>query len=82
MMIDTSKCDNTESIKNAMIFEHNRAMIPVLKREITETEMKIEKLKSYLVRLNAEYDKTLSAVENYMIAHKKIIIVEDTEEWK
>lgn len=81
MMIDTSKCDNTESIKNAMIFEHNRAMIPILKREIAETEMKIEKLRSYLISLEDEYDKTLSAVENYMIAHKKIII-EDAEEWK
>ena len=81
-MINTSNGDNTESIKNIMIFEHNLAMIPILKREIAETEIKIEKLKVYLALLNAEYDEIFSAVESYMIAHNKIIIVEDTEEWK
>lgn len=77
IMIDAREYSTTEELAEAMRFEQNCAVLPVIKNDILATELKIEKLKLHLDRLYKEKERTEKAINNFKAKNlDKTLIIE------
>lgn len=76
-MIDTKLCKSQEELKNAMSYEHNKALLSTFNRAIWNYQLKIDQLSSMLCQMLEKRDQLQKEVDKFETQYNYMIVKEE-----
>ena len=76
-MIDTRLCRSQEELKNAMSYEHNKALLSNFDCEAFKLQIKIDQLSSMLSQMLKEIDQLQKEVDKFETQYNYMIVKEE-----